>query len=150
MVDTNAKLRSQLCAEGAALAQDFERTDILDFDADTRPVDHTLFAEDEPRSPSLPIIFFSAAAGVSSGIIALYVAYRLLLLSLPWSAGLATLAMLAVLGFTSASLSILTRSHPLANMALSCGLLLLVLFFFGLCSFVGALAATLLLTLQPT
>jgi hypothetical protein len=132
------------------LAQDFDRTDALDFDADTNPFDHTLFAEDEPRSPSLPIILFSAACGISSGIIALYVAYRLILLSLPWSAGVATLVMLGVLSLTSAGLSSLTRSHLLANTAFSCGLLLLALFFFGLCSFVGALAATLLLTLQPT
>lgn len=131
------------------MAQDFSRTDTLDFDADSNPFDPIDFAEDEPRTPSLPIILFSAACGMSGGIVVLYIAYRLVQLTLPWSAGLATLVMMGILGVTSAGLSLLTRSHTVANVALSCGLLLLALFFFGLCSFVGALAATLLLTLQP-
>lgn len=102
-------------------------------------------AELHPIGPSLPVILFSAACGVGSGIIALYLAYRILLFDLPVSAGVATLVMLAVLGGSAAGLSVVTRSSAVANVALGCGLVVVTMLFFAFCSFVGALTATLLL-----
>lgn len=131
------------------MAQDFFQPDDFDQLEDVGLFERAFEEEDPPRI-SWPIIFFSTACGAGLGILALYVAYRIIQLPLPWSAGLATLCMIGVLGGMSAGLSILTRAHTLANVALSCGLIVVTLFFFGLCSFVGALAATLLLTLQPT
>lgn len=130
------------------MAQDFFHSDEFD-QQEELPLFERAFEDEDVRRISWPIIFFSTACGVGLGILALYIAYRMIRLPLPWSAGLATLCMIGVLGGMSAGLSILTRSHTIANVALSCGLIVVTLLFFGLCSFVGALAATLLLTLQP-
>ena len=100
---------------------------------------------DGSAGPSLPIILFSAASGIGAGIIAFYITHRLLLLNPPLSAGLATLSMLGTLGLTSGGLSVLIRANPLVNIGFSCGLLVLVVAFFGFCSLVGALAAALVL-----
>lgn len=108
---------------------------LLDFDPDA----------DGPVGPSLPIILFSAASGIGVGIIAFYITHRLLVLNLPLSAGLATLLMLGILGVTSGGLSLLTRSNSPVNIVFSCGLLVMVIAFFGFCSLAGALAAALLL-----
>lgn len=102
--------------------------------------------EEPDVAPSLPIILLSTATGLASGILGLYVAYRTVGLTAPISAGVATLCLLAGLSLTAAILSILTDSRAaLANIGFSCGLILLSLLFFGLCSVMGALAAMLIL-----
>ena len=104
--------------------------------------------DNEGSTPSLPIILLSAASGVSAGIIALYITYYLLGLPLEWSVALAILALSAALGSTGALLSSLTGSRAAtSNIAFSCGLIVVTLLFFALCTFVGAMAATFILTL---
>jgi hypothetical protein len=104
--------------------------------------------DDERPTPSLPIILLSAASGVSAGIIALYITYNLLGLAIQWSVALAVLCLSAALGSTGALLSMLMGSRAAtSNIAFSCGLILVTLLFFGLCIFVGAIAATFVLTL---
>ena len=98
-------------------------------------------------TPSLAIILMSAASGLAGGIIGLYIAYIVLDLSVQLSAAVATLSLSAALGITGAGLSSLTRSRAAtANIALSCGLILLATVLFGFCTLAGALAATLVLT----
>ncbi|MEZ4860975.1 MAG: hypothetical protein R3C14_06710 [Caldilineaceae bacterium] len=106
------------------------------------------FAEG-PSSPSLPIIFLSAASAIAGGVITLYVAYRMLLLPIELSAGLATFVASIALGLTGAGLSFLTRSRAAtSNIAFSCGLIVLSLLFFGLCTLVGAAAALFLMMIS--
>ncbi|MEZ4659134.1 MAG: hypothetical protein R2911_16345 [Caldilineaceae bacterium] len=102
--------------------------------------------EEPDVAPSLPIILLSTATGLASGILGLYVAYRTVGLGAPISAGVATVCLLAGLSLAAAILSILTDSRAvLANIGFSCGLILLSLLFFGLCSVMGALAAMIIL-----
>jgi hypothetical protein len=100
---------------------------------------------EQQRAPSLPIILFSAASGVSGGVIALFISYRWLQWGIELSAGLATLALLFSLGISGAILSAATgsRAAPI-NILFSCGVILLALFFLALCLLVGALFGTLL------
>ncbi|HMN28751.1 MAG TPA: hypothetical protein PKE45_11430, partial [Caldilineaceae bacterium] len=94
---------------------------------------------DFPAGPSLPIILFSAACGIGAGVIIFYVAYRMLFMSLPLSAGVATLFLLGTLSLVAGLLSALTRSNPVANIVFGCGLIALTATFFAFCSLVGAL-----------
>jgi hypothetical protein len=131
----------------AILAQDFPTPELFDIADDALAPDWEL-ADEQPLRPSLPIILFSAACGVGSAVIALYLAYRVLVFNLPFSAGIATFCLLAVLGITGGGLSVLTRSSAIVNITFSCGLILLSIFFFAFCSLLGALAATLILNLR--
>ena len=98
--------------------------------------------------PSLPIILFSAACGLGFGMIGLYLTYGVLRLNLQLSAGIATFFLLSSLGLTSVLLSILTNSKAtLSNTGFSCGLVVLTLLFFGLCTLSGAIIATLIFAL---
>ncbi len=110
------------------------------FESDERVARH--------RVPSLPIILFSAASGVSSGVIGLFISYKWLQWGVELSAGLATLMLLFGLGISGAILSAATgsRAAPI-NILFSCGLILLAIFFLALCLLVGALVATLLVQL---
>lgn len=104
--------------------------------------------DDERSAPSLPIILLSAASGVSSGIIALYITYNWLSLPIEWSVAAAVFCLSIALGSTGALLSLLTGSRAaVLNIAFSCGLILVTLLFFALCTFIGAIAATFILTL---
>jgi hypothetical protein len=97
-------------------------------------------------TPSLPIILFSAAGGIAGGIIGLYISLSMLQWPIEISAGVATLSMLLALGVSGATLSAITgtRAAPV-NILFSCGLILMVLMFFALCTLVGAIGAALLL-----
>lgn len=89
----------------------------------------------------------SAAGGIAGGILGLYVAYIALDLSAELSAAVATLSLCLALGITGAGLSALTGSRSAAgNIALSCGLVVLTVLFFSLCTLAGALVATFILT----
>lgn len=109
------------------------------------PVD--LFLEEQQRAiPSLPIILLSAVAGSALGIIGYSTAYELGRLRLEWSVAVGVLALCFGIGITGGALSAATGSRAAAlNIGLSCGLILLVVLFFGLCAVTGALAATLFL-----
>lgn len=96
--------------------------------------------------PSLPIILFSAASGVSGGVIGLYAAYALIGLGIELSVGIATLSLLFALGISGAVLSALSGSRAApVNILFSCGLILLAIMLLALCALAGALAGTLLL-----
>jgi hypothetical protein len=100
------------------------------------------------RVPSLPIILFSAACGVSGGVIALFITYRWIGWGVELSAGLATLALLFCLGISGAILSAATGSRAApVNILLSCGVILLALLFLSLCLLIGALFGTVLVRL---
>ncbi len=97
-------------------------------------------------TPSLPIVLFSAAGGVAGGVLTLYVAYGRMALGPELSAGLATLGLLFALGISGAILSAATGSRAApVNILFSCGVILLMIIFLGLCLLVGALAGTVLL-----
>jgi hypothetical protein len=103
---------------------------------------------DREQTPSLPIILFSAASGVSGAVIALFVSFRWLQWGIELSAGLATLALLFSLGISGAVLSAATGSRAApVNILFSCGVILLALFFMALCLLVGALVGTILVRL---
>ncbi len=97
-------------------------------------------------SPSLSIIFISAACGIGAGVIGFYFANILAGLSVEFSAGIATLSLCFGLGFTGALLSFVTGSQAaVSNILFSCGLVGLALLFLAFCTATGALAATLFL-----
>lgn len=103
------------------------------------------------QGPSLPIILLSTASAIAGFITALYVAYRELAFGLEMSAAIATFFGSAVLGITGASLSAITRTRSAtSNIAFSCGLIVLSILFFGLCLFIGAVGASLLMMLAGT
>jgi len=108
------------------------------------PLSFTFPESSAPASgPSLPIILISAAVGAGCGILGLYVAYQLLFLIAPVSAGLATLALLAGIGVSAGVLGRLTDSRAtVLNMGLSCGLVFFTAVFFGFCLLIGAITAT--------
>jgi hypothetical protein len=104
-------------------------------------------AANDQQGPSLPVILVSAASGIAGGVLGLYIAYIALDLNVQASAAVATLALCISLGISGASLSALTGSRSTTgNIALSCGLILLVTVFFGLCTLTGAVFASLVLT----
>lgn len=116
-----------------------------DFDPDGYDAD-PLAAQ--PQTPSLPIILFSAASGVAGGVIAFFISYRMLQWGVELSAGLATLGLLFSLGISGAILSAATGSRAApVNILFSCGVILLAMFFLGLCLLVGALFGTVLVRL---
>ena len=97
-------------------------------------------------APSLPIILISVFVGLGSGALGLYLAYGALGWSLPASAAFATLTLLMGLAASAGGLSSLEGTGSgWINLGLSCGLLLLLLIYFGFCLLVGAVAATLAL-----
>lgn len=96
-------------------------------------------------APSLPIILISAACGIASGVFGLYIGYVLLNLSIPLSAGLATLSMLFGLGISGAALTAaIGQRGAFYNMLFSCTLIVLVILFMTICATVGAIVATML------
>jgi len=100
------------------------------------------------QGPSLPIILLSTAGAIAGFITALYIAYRELAFGIEVSAAIATFFGSIVLGITGASLSAITRTRSAtSNIAFSCGLILLSILFFGLCLFIGAVGAFLLMML---
>ncbi len=104
-------------------------------------------AEQQRDAPSLPIILLGAFSGLGGGVIALYLASDVAGLNAPLSAGIATFAMLGLLGSMAAGLTVLTDSRAvISNVGFSCGLLVLSLLFLGFCLFLGAVVATLVLT----
>ena len=97
-------------------------------------------------SPSLPIIFISAACGIGGGIIGFYFANVLAGLGVEVSAGIATLSLCFGLGLSGALLSYVTGSHAaVSNILFSCGLIAIALLFLAFCTVAGALTATLFL-----
>jgi len=93
--------------------------------------------------PSLPIILISAAFGIAGGVIGLYVTYTVLGWELPASVFVAVLCASVGLGVSGAGLTALTGTRAaVANIVMSCGLIMISLVFLGLCMVVGALAAT--------
>lgn len=113
-------------------------------------LDPMAFEEFDARqdAPSLPIIFLSAASGIAAGIVALYLTYTVFTWRIEWSVAATVFCLCAALGITGAALSAVTRSRAaMGNIAFSCGLIVVTLFFFALCTLAGAFAATLILTL---
>lgn len=100
--------------------------------------------EFDDSGPSLPIILISAAAGIAGGVIGLYVTYTVLGWELPAGVFVAVLCASIGLGVTGAGLTALTGARAaVANIVMSCGLILISLVFLSLCMLVGALTATL-------
>ncbi len=109
------------------------------------PLDGATGAQDDP-GPSLPIALFSAALGVGSSVILLYLSYIALRWPLPASVFASVLVLCLALGFTGVGLTTLSGSRAvLPNVTLGCGLVFATLLFFGLCVLVGAAGATLML-----
>ena len=99
----------------------------------------------DDSGPSLPIILISAAVGIAGGVIGLYIFYTLLGWELPASVFVAVLGASTGLGVAGAGLTALTGSRAaVANIVMSCGLIMVSVVFLGLCMLVGALVATLL------
>ena len=123
-----------VCASPDDTDADFPQEDILDGFDDS--------------GPSLPIILISAAAGVAGGVIGLYVPYIVLRWGLPASVFVAVLCACVGLGTTGAGLTALTGDRAAtANIAMSCGLIVISFVFLGFCMVVGALVATLIVVL---
>jgi len=108
-----------------------------------------VLADDLRDAPSLPIILVSAAVGVAAGVTTFFLLWEMTALRLEWSAGFSTLALLFGMGACGALLSAATGSRAaVPNILFSCGTILMLLLFFGICMVTGALGATLLLFLQ--
>lgn len=112
------------------------------------PIERVL-ADEVRDAPSLPIILVSAAIGVVAGVATFFVLWEIAGLRIEYSVGLGTLALLFGLGATGAVLSAATGSRAaVPNILFSCGVIMMILLFFGICTLSGALGATLLLFLQ--
>ena len=112
------------------------------------PLERVL-ADDLRDAPSLPIILVSAAVGVATSVVTFFLLSELTSLRLEWSVGFSTLALLFGMGACGALLSAATGSRAaVPNMLFSCGTILLLALFFGICIVTGALGATLLLFLR--
>jgi len=99
----------------------------------------------DDAGPSLPIILISAAAGLAGGVIGLYLTYTVLGWDLAASVFVAVLCASLALGIVGASLSALAGTRAAAaNIAMSCGLIVVSLAFLSLCTLSGALVATLI------
>ena len=124
--------------------------ELPDEDAQFGVIDDSLSEfEYSDSAPSLAIILISAACGVGFGIIALYIAYQLLGFTIQLSAAAAVLAASMGLGISGALLSAITGSRAaVANIFFSCGLVVATVIFFGLCTLVGAIAATFVLSIR--
>ncbi len=97
-----------------------------------------------PAPPSLAIVLLSAAVGLGSSVVLLYLAYRLAGLSLLWSVGLAGLGLWGLTALVAAGLAELYDPRTRGvHAAYGCGLVGLVLAFAGLCMLVGMVAGTL-------
>lgn len=154
-----AQVDQDLAALVDELADSTYATDSAVFDpasADSMLTAPTLDETDLPddlsmfsgSTPSLAIILLSAASAIAMFIIVLYVTYRELAFRIEFSAGIATFLASMTLGLTGAALSAITDSRAAtSNIVFSCGLIAIALLFFGLCVFVGAVAALLLLFL---
>ena len=102
--------------------------------------------DDYDEGPSLPVILFSTASGISCGVIALYVGFSMLQLSIQLTAAVATLGLLFGMGVSGAAMSAVTGARDAAvNMLFSCGAIVLVLLFMSVCMVFGAISATLLI-----
>lgn len=98
--------------------------------------------------PSLPIVLFSAASGLGSGILGFYVSYGLLQLTIQISFGIATLCLLIGVGGVGTLLSAAVGSRStLANLGFSCGVIVLTLLFFSICLLSGAFVSAIILIL---
>lgn len=84
--------------------------------------------------------------GTGSGIVAFYLSYAVFHLTAPWSAGIATLGLVAAVSGAAAFLSSLHDRRTIGmNVGFSCALTLLLVTFTGFCLVVGIFAATLAL-----
>jgi hypothetical protein len=109
------------------------------------PVDEFLL-EQQQAAPSLPIILLSAVAGMASGVIGYSLATYWARWGLEWAVAAGTLAPCLGIGLTGGALTVATGSRAaLPNIALSCGVIIFTLLFLALCTFAGAVAATLFL-----
>lgn len=124
--------------------------ELSDEDARFGVIDDSLSElEYDNTAPSLAIILISAACGVGFGVIGLYFAYQLLGWTVQLSAAAAVLAASVGLGISGALLSAITGSRAaVANIFFSCGLVIATVIFFGLCTLVGAIAATFVLSIR--
>lgn len=124
--------------------------ELPDEDAQFGVVDASLSElEYTDSAPSLAIILISAACGIGFGVIGLYITYQLLGLTIQLSVAAAVFAASLGLGFSGALLSAVTGSRAaVANIFFSCGLVIATGIFFGLCTLVGAIAATFVLSIR--
>ena len=103
--------------------------------------------DDHDEGPSLPVILFSTVSGISCGVIALYVGFSMLALSIELTAAMATLGLLCGMGVSGAIVSAVTGArHAATNMLFSCGAIVFVLLFMSVCMVFGAISATLLIS----
>lgn len=118
-------------------------------EARTQEALENLLQEETHSAPSLPIILFSAAAGLAAAISIFFVAWEIIALRLEWSVVLSVLALCFALGGSGALLSAATRSRAaLPNIGFSCALIVLAFIFFAFCLLAGALGGTFLITLS--
>ncbi|MFN2201294.1 MAG: hypothetical protein ACK2UO_08810 [Caldilineaceae bacterium] len=97
------------------------------------------------RAPSLPIVLISAACGITSGIIGLYISTNLFGLGIALSAAFTTLGLLLGLGVSGAALTAVTGERgAVVNIVFSCTLIALMVLFMTMCAVAGAALATFL------
>lgn len=110
---------------------------------------NSVYFESEDAAPSLSIILISAACGVGFGIMGFFIAYQLVGFNIQTSGIIAILTASLGLGLAGALLSAITGSRAsLANISFSCGLMVVTVLFFGLCTLAGAIAATFALSIR--
>lgn len=97
-------------------------------------------------TPNLAIILFSALSGAGTGVLAFYLFFAVIRMTLPWSVGLATLALIGAVSGTAALITVLyDRRSVGVNVGFSCGLMSLLIGFSLFCLLAGAVAGTLAL-----
>ena len=102
----------------------------------------------DPAQPSLPVIVLSAACGIAGGVVALYLSYIVLDVSVQLTVFAVVLGLCLGLGLAGAGFSALTGNRAaVKNIVFSCALIAVTTLFLGICMLVGAVAA--LLVIRP-
>ncbi|MEM7130870.1 MAG: hypothetical protein AAF702_31405 [Chloroflexota bacterium] len=100
----------------------------------------------QDTAPSAPIILLSAAFGLICGMIGLFLMYAVNGYTLELSIGVGLICLSIGLIFSSVGLTTLAGSSALvSNLAFGCGVIVISVMFFALCTLSGALAATLII-----
>jgi hypothetical protein len=100
----------------------------------------------DPAQPSLLVIVLSAACGIAGGVVALYLCYIVLDVSVQLTAFAVAVGLCLGLGLAGAGFSALTGNRAaLKNIVFSCALITVTALFLGVCMLVGAVAALLLI-----
>lgn len=132
------------------LTHDFPSGNLNPWSESLADIESELGHSSDP-TPSIPIILLSSAFGLVCGMIGLFLSYGVVGFGVEWSVAACMISTFVGLAVSSIGLSILSESSAyLGNLLFGCGLIVLSVLFFTLCTVAGALASAIILLLAAT